>query len=319
MANNLRCCSLLTGAQRASAARICSYWIRHSSSSPSAYSPLIDPSVVYSDNHLLVVNKPPGWHSVPNPEFSHKCILSKLREMRLGGGSKQDFLLPLHRIDQPCSGILMFGKTSKAASRITKQWKKKLVEKHYLAVVHSSTLGVLRRRSMPLSSLETTSGCSHRLEGILQSRNSKDQRSVLIRSPAPEKSESVPRDGRFVSMDWQEIALLSLVDNNPYTVVNVKTNEGARHMVRALLAQAGNCPIEGDLRYNSTAAILPDQSVALHAHRIILDNRLQLGSLKTHEFVAPIPNTWETYFGLGHPAHSSDNVAAPLKLTQATR
>jgi hypothetical protein len=47
-------------------------------------------------------------------------------KLQLGGGSRKDFLKPLHRINQPCSGVLLLGKTSKAASRITTLWKKKL-------------------------------------------------------------------------------------------------------------------------------------------------------------------------------------------------
>lgn len=258
--------------------------IRQSSSR--VYSPLKDPTVIYSDNHLLVVNKPPGWHSVPNPDFSPKCILSRLKNLHLGGGSKRDFLLPLHRIDQPCSGLLMLGKTSKAASRITKLWKKKSVEKHYLVVVPSQRLMDLRQKSMALENSWFT------LKGILQSRKLKDQRSVAIR-PVP---KSLPDDGRLVSVDCKMVQTNPI--DNPYAVVLVRTSEGARHMIRALLAQVGMCPIEGDLRYNSTAMTLSDQSVALHAYRIILDDRLQLGSLKTHEFVAPIPPTWGRFFGI---------------------
>lgn len=252
-----------------------------------AYSPLSDPTVIFSDNHLLVVNKPPGWHSVPNPEFSKKCILTKLQKMRLGGGSKQDFLLPLHRIDQPCSGLLMLGKTSKAGTRITKLWKKKLVEKQYLAVVKSRRLPGLQHRSLPLAA---NWFC---LRGVMESRKSKDQRSVVIR-PNQKASHD---GGRSISIEWKVVVQGSTIDN-PYVAVLVRTSEGARHMVRALLAQVGKCPIEGDLRYDSTASTLSDQSVALHGYRITLDNKLQLGSLETHKFDAPIPSTWDHFFGI---------------------
>ena len=118
-----------------------------SPSSPSSSSLLPPPTILYSDNHLVAVNKPAGWHSVPNlPKQrkkggtkhrniedtdaaitinSKKCLLTHLQQRGLGGGSKKDFLVPLHRIDQPCTGILLFGKTSKAASRVTKVWKGK--------------------------------------------------------------------------------------------------------------------------------------------------------------------------------------------------
>jgi 23S rRNA-/tRNA-specific pseudouridylate synthase len=74
----------------------------------------------------------------------NKCLLTHLQQMKLGGGSHQNFLRPLHRLDQPCTGVLMFGKTSKAASRIQRQWSS--VKKTYLC-------GVLLRQEdeeMPL-------------------------------------------------------------------------------------------------------------------------------------------------------------------------
>ena len=97
---------------------------------------LKQPAVLFQDNHLLVINKPVGWHSVPNPHPDlSRCLLSELKNRRLGGGSKKDFLLPVHRIDQPCSGVLLFAKTKKAASRLSTHWKNKLVQKEYLCVV----------------------------------------------------------------------------------------------------------------------------------------------------------------------------------------
>lgn len=65
---------------------------------------LLEPSIVFTNNHLLLVNKPPGYHSQPNesPSMGNnaKCMLTKLKSMALGGGSSKDFLLPMHRLDQ---------------------------------------------------------------------------------------------------------------------------------------------------------------------------------------------------------------------------
>jgi 23S rRNA pseudouridine1911/1915/1917 synthase len=251
------------------------------------YSSLLSPSLLYTDNHLLVVNKPAGWHSVPNARPSPKCLLTHLKQEKLGGGSKQDFLLPLHRIDQPCSGVLMFGKTSKAGSRITKLWKSKKVSKFYLVVVSAVKLASLRRESLSLDD------GWHALNGIIQPRKSKDERSVNIQ-PVP---LSLPYDSiRKVSIGWRTIHVDGI--HSPYSLLLIRTNDGARHMVRAILSQVGKCPIKGDLRYDSTTNILQDQSVALHSYRIHLDSRLQLGSLATFDFEAPIPWSWENYFGI---------------------
>merc|ERR1712166_1659345 len=131
--------------------------------------------------------------------------------------------------------------------------------------------------------------------------------------------------GRPVSIKWKKIMTKDEMKKPEYTLILVRTSEGARHMVRALLAQVGNCPIMGDVRYwtpsrysndrpdsgggdgggsnnnGNTNQPLMDKSVALHAYGVYFDNpnqKLKLGTLNTFEFRAPIPSTWKTYFGI---------------------
>lgn len=254
-------------------------------------STLQDPTIIYQDNHLLVVNKPPGWHSVPNLEPSPKCLLTELKNMKLGGGSQNDFLLPLHRIDQPCSGVLLFGKTSKAATRITNHWKKKLVQKEYLCVVGSDEIEQLQRRStINLHSEDQW----YSLDGRVMPQSSQRSRSVTIR---PE-SQSRSSEGKFVSLDWK---VLDTRQSSPsFEMIWVKTKDGSRHVVRAMLAQVGICPIQGDVRYGSTMKPLRDMSVALHAFRLNLDPSLKLGTLAQYSFEAPMPGNWVKYFSINH-------------------
>jgi 23S rRNA pseudouridine1911/1915/1917 synthase len=256
------------------------------------YSSLCDPTVLFSNNHLLVVNKPAGWHSVPNPQPSPKCLLSKLKGMELGGGSKSDFLIPLHRLDQPCSGVLLFAKTSKAASRVTTLWKRKMVQKDYLCVVRASRLSYLVDNSnIDVSGSTTRNGRWFTLKGNIDRRNSRKDGSVKILS-STFHGEAI----RSISLEWRDVEMNS--PDSSHALLHVRTNEGARHMVRALLAQRGLCPIRGDLRYGKTGPALPDQSVALHARRVSLDPSLRLGNLDVLVFQSPIPATWESYFGI---------------------
>ncbi len=361
-------------------------------SSPSSASLLPPPAIIYSDNHLVAVNKPAGWHSVPNlPKHrnvddtdaaitisSKKCLLTHLQHRGLGGGSKKDFLVPLHRIDQPCTGILLFGKTSKAASRVTKVWKgKKLktksnknnprqqqqqdrkghetrrgVMKDYLCVVPTSRLATLEEASISASNAKFEQGQANysgypislrnsladktqwkRLDGLML-RQSAGQHESQRPSPRQlqrkqqqryyndrlRKGRSVkiirPGDGfydydhavdhalmRPVQAMWKVLPVPAI----DYTLLLVRTSEGARHMVRALLAQVGECPILGDVRYwkpkrgenDDDKGPLKDKSVALHAYGVYFDrNHLQLGSLDTFEFRAPVPASWESFFGI---------------------
>jgi 23S rRNA pseudouridine1911/1915/1917 synthase len=262
---------------------------RFLSASKLYFSSLEKPTVLFQDNHLLAVNKPVGWHSVPNPgPASPKCLLSELKRMELGGGSHKDFLLSLHRIDQPCSGVMLFAKTSKAASRVTAIWKKKLVQKQYICVVSGDRIEKLQNRSLD------TSSDWYSMEGQV-SPNMKNHRSVMIR---PIDSQSAASGQRQVSIEWKLLGVNSTMPK--FQMIMVKTNDGSRHMVRALLAQVGGCPIQGDLRYNAATVPLTDQSVALHAFRLSLDPTLKLGGVNVFDFEAPIPKTWGHFFGISN-------------------
>jgi 23S rRNA pseudouridine1911/1915/1917 synthase len=216
------------------------------------------PKILFASNHLLVVDKPPGWHSVPNLEPSPKCLLTYLVSQRMGGGSMQDYLKPLHRLDQPCSGVLMFGKTTKAASRIQKQWNS-VVQKTY----HVVTSDRPRWKATKLTA-------SARKRQV-------NERSVRM---TPDVNGDYTLQCRVVK------------SNSDYTLLEVETNQGSRHMIRAILSVHG-FPIVGDLRYGNTN--LPDQSVALHASRLAFS--IQLGDRDQYEFRAPLPKSWGTYFG----------------------
>jgi 23S rRNA pseudouridine1911/1915/1917 synthase len=164
------------------------------------------PSVLFSTNHLLIINKPPGWSSIPTKSGPDKSVLDYLVAQKLGGGSRGEFLIPLHRIDQPCSGVLLLAKTSKAASRVTQIWKKHEVEKTYLCVVEKPLTSLLRDWN--------------RLEGWIPKGKTKGSVTILRE----------PRDHtRHISLEWRSV-------HRNRQLVQVRTHMGARHMVRALLS-----------------------------------------------------------------------------------
>lgn len=261
-----------------------------SSSRPS----LPQPRVIYANNHLLAVNKPAGWHSIPldNNRDSRKCLLSWLKRKSLGGGSRRDFLLPLHRLDQPCTGILLLAKTTKAASRIAKVWKQHQVKKEYTCMLISkSHLDALKRSSRQRQdgwyNLKGFTERSRRAGSIIMMP-------LLVDNNETSQSEYSPMHSsssrfRVCVMKWRTTGYIG---KNPLIVV--QTNEGARHMIRAMLGQVGNAPICGDLRYGASIA-LPNQSVALHASKVTLPDSLVL-PLDQKDFVAPIPHEWKMYF-----------------------
>ena len=266
------------------------------------------PTVLFSNNHLLAVNKPAGWHSIPleNNKGSRKCLLSWLKRQSLGGGSRHDFLLPLHRLDQPCSGVLLLAKTSKAASRITKVWKKHKVMKLYVCVMSSDRdLEALKRQSRRVHDdcyeLNGVMARSRRRGSVsMMPRSWNDESGIIMQSRSYNSSMMTFERGdgssvhsaspRLCTIQWRTRQSLG---SNP--MIEVQTLQGARHMVRSMLGQVGHAPICGDVRYGASQP-LPDRSVALHASQVTLPDSLVL-PLDQHNFVSPLPVEWESWFG----------------------
>ena len=92
--------------------------------------------VLYEDNHLIAVFKPAGI--LTQPDFSReKSLMDYVKEYLKEKYKKpgQVFLGLLHRLDRPVSGVVLFAKTSKGASRLSWQFRNNQVEKIYKAVV----------------------------------------------------------------------------------------------------------------------------------------------------------------------------------------
>ena len=98
-------------------------------------------NIIYEDNHIIVVEKP---YNVPTQEDSSKdldminIIKQYLKEKYKKEGNV--YLGLVHRLDRPVGGLMVFAKTSKAASRLSDQVRNNTFHKTYLAVVNGKTL-----------------------------------------------------------------------------------------------------------------------------------------------------------------------------------
>ena len=95
--------------------------------------------VIYEDNHLLVVNKPNGL-LVQGDCTGRPTLLemgkSYLKEKYHKPG--QVYLGLVHRLDRTVSGVVVFARTSKAASRLSEEIRERRVKKTYQALVHGT-------------------------------------------------------------------------------------------------------------------------------------------------------------------------------------
>lgn len=98
---------------------------------------MIEPKIIYEDNHVIVVIKPQNI-SVQADSSKDIDMLTIIKNYIKQRDNKPGnvFLGLVHRLDRPTGGVMVFAKTSKAASRLTEQLKKKQLKKKYFCVVN---------------------------------------------------------------------------------------------------------------------------------------------------------------------------------------
>ena len=96
-----------------------------------------DLEILFEDNHVIVVVKPAN---IPSQEdkTGDKDMLTLIKEYIKEKYNKPGnvYLGLVHRLDRPVGGIMIFAKTSKAASRLSEEVRSKSMQKHYLAIVN---------------------------------------------------------------------------------------------------------------------------------------------------------------------------------------
>ena len=94
-----------------------------------------DLAIVYEDERLVVVNKPPGILSVPlERNRGVPSVYDQLEQRFRSHGKRRP--LPVHRIDQDSSGLVLFAKDAAAQSLLKEQFKRREPERAYLTIVY---------------------------------------------------------------------------------------------------------------------------------------------------------------------------------------
>ena len=187
-------------------------------------------NILYEDNHIIVVEKK---INIPICEDdSHDLdLLTMVKQYIKEKYSKPGnvYLGLVHRLDRPVGGVVVFAKTSKAASRLSEQVREKLLQKKYYAII----IGNIEK------------------EGILRDKLLKDSKNNIVR---------VDEKGKESELEYRVIAHkdgMSLVDINLIT--------GRSHQIRVQFSSRG-CPLYGDNKYNSCAKA--GEQIALFAYEL---------------------------------------------------
>lgn len=195
--------------------------------------------IIFVDSHLIAVHKPAGWLTqsdgpdTPNLlEATRQWIKTKYRK------PGNVYLGLVHRLDRPVSGVVLFARTSKAASRISQQFRERTVQKTYRVCV----AGVPENPKARL---------------VHYLRKEKSLKATVFPRPAP--------DAKKAELDYRVVTAGSQASE-----LEIILRTGRFHQIRAQLAFVGH-PVLGDQKYGSAHA-LPEQRIALYARQIKLQH-----------------------------------------------
>lgn len=232
--------------------------------------------VLYEDNHLLAVNKPAMLPTM-GVAADRPSLLATAREY-IGEKYRKPgnvYLGIVSRLDAPVTGVVLLARTSKAAARLSQQFRDRDVQKCYLALVAGP--------------VEPAAG---RLVHYL--RKDERHRKMHVTAESTPHAQRAELDYRLLRHDKENRSS----DNPPglpfslsprlrrHTLLEIELLTGRKHQIRVQLAKAG-WPVVGDRKYGS-AETFPS-GIALHAWQLELEHPVRRTVLSIE---APLSPAW---------------------------
>jgi 23S rRNA pseudouridine1911/1915/1917 synthase len=250
---------------------------------PSQLEPIqLSLEVVFEDDHLIAINKPPGL--VVHPATSHKKttlvhgLLHHCDKLADLGGPLRPGIV--HRLDKDTSGILVVAKENSAYRHLIHQFKEKSVHKEYTALVHGS----LRQSSGQFTE-------------------------PIRRHPKNRKKMGIIAGGREASTFWW-------LENSfgEVSLVKVVIKTGRTHQIRVHFAHAHH-PVVGDATYGGKKRVRSVQNPLLRGRL----SKVRRQMLHARRLVLEHPATGETlYLSAELPEDISDLLQFLRKYDQDT-
>lgn len=209
--------------------------------------------ILYEDEYVAAINKPAGI--VVHPAYGHtsgtlvNAVLARwphtaeFSEIARAG--------IVHRLDKETSGVILIAKTFPALEHLQVQFKDRLVQKRYIALVE---------------------GMPDTPDGLIDA--------PIGRHPSQRKRMAVTRDGREAVTEYHVVEHYA-----DYSLLDVFPKTGRTHQIRVHMAFI-NCPVVGDTVYGRRKQQIKMKRHFLHAAEITF---ALLGSGEMHTVEAPLP------------------------------
>ncbi len=179
--------------------------------------------ILHEDNHIIVVLKPQNVPSCED-ESKDKDMLTIIKEYIKEKYNKQGnvYLGLVHRLDRPTGGVMVFAKSSKAASRLSEQLRSGDFEKRYFAVL----MGVPKEEKATLTHYMKKNAINN---------------VVYICPPTV-------AGAKFAELEYKV-----LEKTEDLSLVDVRLHTGRSHQIRVQMSAIGT-PVYGDMRYGGEKA-----------------------------------------------------------------
>lgn len=220
--------------------------------------------VLYFDNHCVVVVKPARLLTASD-KTGDETLLSRVRawdEVVRTAEGKKPYVAPLHFLDRPVSGVVMYARSSKAAARLSQQLREHKIEKIYHAIVEG-------RPATEAAVLDDWLLKDHEANHV-----------TVVRPGTPGAKAS-------------RLAYKQLDVSGPLTWLEVRPQTGRSHQIRVQLSSRG-MSIYGDRKYGATTAW--DGVIALHALEVRFAHPVTKELVVVH---CPVPSVWNEIWPRG--------------------
>ncbi len=229
-------------------------------------------TIVYEDNHLLACVKPVGILSQED-NTGKPDMLTLLKQYLKETYNKPGnvWLSLLHRLDQPVGGLMLFAKTSKAASRLSEQIRQKHWQKFYLAVTH----GV------------PEANCGNWQDYISTAKQA--GKFCVVKKPClPTKQQAKTKAlAKRCELNYACLKTITYAEEQ-LSLLKIELVTGRRHQIRVQTSNR-NLPLVGDRLYGEQKSKLDHQSLgpALYAYELGFTHPI---SKEKMVLQAPMPN-----------------------------
>ncbi|WP_206922076.1 RluA family pseudouridine synthase [Alicyclobacillus acidoterrestris] len=205
--------------------------------------------ILFEDEHLLVIDKPPGLLSIATDQ-EHERTAYRILTNHVRAASKDNRIFIVHRLDRETSGVMMFAKRESVQQALQNSWRDSVLNRTYVAVVEGEVA---------------------KSEGTIET--------WLKESGTKTMFVSRPGDGVKAVTSFKR-----LETNGTFSLLELHLETGRKNQIRVHMQSIGH-PVVGDRRYGSRQN--PMGRLGLHA-RLLTFRHPVTGEILTFETAIPV-------------------------------